>query len=66
VYVDGGFTIQSFMKADLIDELTITTAPVIIGGGIPLFGSLPADVTLSLQAVEASGGYLSARYDVVR
>lgn len=66
VYVDGGVTVQSFLRAGLIDEITITLAPVIIGGGIPLFGELGHDVTLSLQAVEASGGYLSARYDVVR
>jgi riboflavin biosynthesis pyrimidine reductase len=66
VYVDGGRTIQSFLQAGPIDEITITTAPVIIGDGIPLFGHLHADITLSLQSVEASGGYLSARYDVVR
>ena len=66
MYVDGGLTVQSFMRADLIDEITITTAPVVIGGGIPLFGRLDNDVKLSLQSVEATGGYLSARYDIVR
>ena len=66
VYVDGGRTIQAFLRADLIDEITITRAPVLIGSGIPLFGSLDADVQLSLQAVDVGGGYLHARYDVVR
>ena len=44
VYVDGGKTIQSFLREDLIDELVITTLPVLIGQGIPLFGALAADV----------------------
>jgi dihydrofolate reductase len=66
VYVDGGKTIQAFLDADLIDEITITRAPVLIGSGIPLFGSLQHDVRLSLRAVAAKEGYLHAQYEVVR
>jgi len=40
LYIDGGSTIQSFLKEDLIDEMIITTIPVLIGGGHPLFGEL--------------------------
>ena len=46
LYVDGGLTIQSFLALQLIDELTITTSPVLLGHGKPLFGALPADVRL--------------------
>jgi dihydrofolate reductase len=66
VYVDGGETIRAFLAADLIDEITVTRAPVLIGGGVPLFDELDSDVHLSLEAVEAEGGYLMARYEVVR
>ena len=66
VYVDGGQTIQAFLKADLIDELTVTRAPVLIGGGFHLFGELDADVQLRLEHVEAQGGYLMARYQIAR
>jgi dihydrofolate reductase len=66
VYVDGGKTVQAFLDADLIDEITLTRAPVLIGSGLPLFGELDADVRLSLQSVEAEAGYLMARYEVVR
>jgi dihydrofolate reductase len=38
LYIDGGKTIQSFLKEDLIDEMTITIIPVLLGDGIPLFG----------------------------
>jgi dihydrofolate reductase len=45
-YVDGGITIQGFLRAGLIQRLIITRVPVLIGEGIPLFGSLPHDVRL--------------------
>jgi dihydrofolate reductase len=40
LYIDGGVTIQNFLKEDLIDEMIITTIPVLLGGGSPLFGDL--------------------------
>jgi dihydrofolate reductase len=40
LYIDGGSLIQSFLAEDLIDELIITTIPIILGGGIPLFSEL--------------------------
>jgi dihydrofolate reductase len=46
VYVDGGVTIQGFLRAGLIQRLIITRVPVLIGEGIPLFGTLPHDVQL--------------------
>lgn len=41
LYIDGGRTIQDFLRADLIDELRISTIPILLGGGFPLFGDLP-------------------------
>lgn len=46
IYVDGGQTIQSFLNAGLIDEITITTIPILLGSGKPLFGSLKSDISL--------------------
>lgn len=43
-YIDGGKLIQSFLAADLIDSLIIAKVPVLIGSGIPLFGSLSVDL----------------------
>lgn len=54
LYIDGGMTIQSFLRYDLIDEITITTIPVLLGGGIPLFGSM--DGLLTFKCVK-SGVY---------
>jgi len=46
VYVDGGITIQRFLQAGLIQRLIITRIPVLLGGGIPLFGALAHDLVL--------------------
>lgn len=46
LYVDGGITIQRFLRAGVIQRLIITRVPVLIGEGIPLFGSLPQDIPL--------------------
>jgi dihydrofolate reductase len=41
LYIDGGATIQSFLKEDLIDEMIITIVPILLGAGVPLFSQLP-------------------------
>ena len=46
LYIDGGRTVQEFLKEDLIDELRITTIPVLLGGGFPLFGDLASPLEL--------------------
>jgi dihydrofolate reductase len=45
IYIDGGVTIQGFLKEDLIDEMIITTIPILLGGGFPLFGELSDTMT---------------------
>lgn len=39
LYVDGGRAIQSLLREDLIDEMTLSTIPILIGSGIPLFAA---------------------------
>ncbi|MGO4157026.1 dihydrofolate reductase family protein [Cupriavidus sp. YAF13] len=50
VYVDGGQLVQSFLRDGLIADLVVTTVPVLIGAGRPLFGALPRDVSLALES----------------
>ncbi|HET9314733.1 MAG TPA: dihydrofolate reductase family protein [Vicinamibacteria bacterium] len=65
VYVDGGITIQRFLRAGLIDRLVITRVPVLIGDGIPLFGSLPQDIRLRHVATRAyPSGLVQSEYEV--
>lgn len=48
LYIDGGVTIQSFLREDLINELIISTIPVLLGDGIPLFGKLSRELKFDL------------------
>ena len=48
LYIDRGTTIRSFLKADLIDEIIITTIPILLGGGSPLFSKLPKELNFEL------------------
>jgi dihydrofolate reductase len=48
LYIDGGTTIRNFLKADLIDEMQITTIPILLGGGPPLFSELPKGLKFEL------------------
>jgi len=67
VYVDGGVLIDAFMRAGLIDELTITVAPVLLGEGIPLFHA-GVDQT-ALELVDSStfpSGMVQLRYAIPR
>ena len=47
VYLDGGRTIQDFLRAGLVDELVITSVPVLLGSGRRLFGELAGDLPLA-------------------
>jgi dihydrofolate reductase len=48
LYIDGGTTIQGFLKEDLIDEMIITTIPILLGAGHPLFSGLTKPLEFEL------------------
>jgi len=65
LYVDGGITIQGFLRAGLVQRLTITRVPVLIGDGIPLFGLLPRDMQLRHMATQYyPSGLVKSEYAV--
>ena len=67
LYVDGGQTIRSFLAEQLIDEITITVVPVLIGVGRPLFGPLPHDLRLIRVSTRAYDfGFVQSLYRVVK
>ncbi len=66
VYVDGGITIQGFLRAGLVQRLIITRVPVLVGSGIPLFGALPHDIALRHVATRTyASGLVQSEYEVV-
>jgi len=66
VYVDGGITIQRFLRAGLIQRLIITRVPVLIGAGIALFGVTQRDIALKHVATrQYASGLVQSEYEVV-
>lgn len=65
LYVDGGVTIQRFLQAGLIDEMIITQIPVLLGDGIPLFGSMGRELPLKHVATQSfENGFVQNRYEI--
>ena len=65
LYVDGGITIQRFLRAGLIQRLIVTRVPVLIGEGIPLFATLPRDIRLRHVATRHfPSGLVQSEYEV--
>lgn len=66
LYIDGGITIQGFLRAGLVQRLIITRVPVLIGAGIPLFGTLPHDVRLDhISTRHFPSGLVQSEYHVL-
>ena len=66
IYVDGGRTVQDFLRAGLIDRITITRVPVLIGSGLPLFGAVARDIRLRhLATRHYPSGLVQSEYEVL-
>ncbi|MFC6237103.1 dihydrofolate reductase family protein [Longivirga aurantiaca] len=64
VYVDGGQLISQFLDAGLVDDLTLTAVPLLLGSGRPLFPRIATGTALRLVDVQAfPSGMLNRRYE---
>lgn len=62
-YVDGGKVIQAFLRAGLIEDMTVSRIPVLIGNGLPLFGPLDRDYPLTHIETQAFvSGLVQSKY----
>lgn len=63
LYIDGGATVQRFLRAGFIDRLIVTHVPVLIGQGVRLFGALDRDIPMKLVASRSlPGGLVQSEY----
>lgn len=66
IYVDGGITIQEFLRAGVIQRIVITRVPVLIGSGIALFGPIARDIALRHIATQQyASGLVKSEYEVI-
>ena len=66
LYIDGGKTIQAFLREDLIDEMTVTELPILLGGGPFLFGGLDVPIRFELKRCEVLNGQLIQKHFMKR
>lgn len=62
LYIDGGTTIRSFLSEDLIDEMILTTIPILLGGGSTLFGALPTELKFELVGTKTYLNQITQRH----
>jgi dihydrofolate reductase len=63
VYADGGEVVTEFLAAGLLDSLTISIVPVVLGTGIRLFATSPGRHELTLETVKYyAKGLVQVRY----
>ncbi len=67
VYVDGGLVVQSFLRAGLVEEITLTIIPLLIGDGKRLFGEINEDIDLELlDSKKLNCGFVQNHYKVLK
>ena len=64
-YIDGGKVVQSFIRSGLIVDMVLTTIPILIGDGLPLFGAIDEDIDLVLKDSKAfKSGLVQNHYQI--
>lgn len=63
-YVDGGVVVSSFLREGLVDDLTLTVVPVLLGSGKPLFHRTGMVSALDLVDIRSyASGIVQLRYE---
>ena len=64
VYLDGGTVISAFLEAGLVDDMLLTSVPLLLGSGRPLFHRIGRSTPLRLVDTQAfPSGMLNRRYE---
>jgi len=65
VYADGGEVVAQFLAAGLLDSLTLSIVPVLLGTGIRLFARSPGRHGLTLESARTlPSGVVQLRYAI--
>ena len=64
--VGGGELVRSFLKQGLLDRITVSMHPILLGKGVPLFpGGFPRTMLLLEDTKSFEGGLVQMNYHVI-
>lgn len=67
IWVDGGTTISQFLSSQMVDTMTLSIIPVILGAGIPLFSVLNREIPCRLISSQSyQSGLVQLNYEVIK
>lgn len=67
VYIDGGMTACQFLNEKIVDQMTLSVSPIILGAGIPLFSHIDTEVDCRLTSSQSySCGLVQLAYEFDR
>jgi len=67
IWVDGGATICQFLSSQMVDTMTLSIIPVILGAGIPLFNVINKEISCRLISSQSyPSGLVQLNYEIIK
>lgn len=67
IWVDGGVTISQFLASGLVDTMTLSIIPVLLGSGLPLFHTIGKEIPCRLISSQSyRSGLVQQRYEIIK
>lgn len=67
IWVDGGSTISQFLDLLLVDEMTLSVIPIVLGSGLPLFHTIDKEIPCRLVSSQSyRSGLVQQHYEIIK
>ena len=67
IWVDGGSTISQFLDLQLVDEMTLSVIPIVLGSGLPLFHAIGKEIPCRLLSSQSyRSGLVQQHYEIIK
>ena len=67
IWIDGGMTISQFLDLEIVDSMTLSVIPVILGSGIPLFNLMGQEHACHLTSSKSyPSGLVQLNYEITK
>lgn len=67
IWIDGGVTISQFLNAQIVDEMTLSIIPIVLGSGISLFNGLDREISYRLLSSHSyPSGLMQVHYEIAK